>query len=378
MLQIRSVETKSDWKAFLDLPSEIYKGDTHFVPPLRVAVKDSLDVNKNPFFKHAFMHPVLAWNGNKCVGRVVAVVDENHNKFHEEQTAFFGFFECIDDQAVANGLLDAALQWAKSKGMKTLRGPVSLSTNHECGLLIEGYDSSPFVMMTYNPKYYEKLLEKWGLTKSKDLYAYEIPSDINKFSERLMAQSERLKQRSNIVFRTIKMSQFALEIDRIIDVYNDAWEKNWGFVPMEDEEFRHMAKDMKAVVDPELILIAEVRGEIAGFSLALPDVNQAFKKVKDGKLFPLGLFKLLWNLKGPGRKKTINRCRVITLGIKQGYRSLGLGPLFYTEYFKRANRGGYAVGECSWILEDNVAMNKALKLMSATKTKTYRIYDRSI
>ena len=378
MLQIRSVETKLDWDKFLELPFEIYKEDSNWVPPLRIAVKDSLDVNKNPFFKHAYMYPVLAWKGEKCVGRVVGVIDENHNRFHEEKTAFFGFFECIDDQAVANGLLDAVLQWAKLKGMANVRGPVSLSTNHECGLLVEGYEASPFVMMTYNPKYYEKLLEKWGLSKSKDLYAYEIPSDINKFSERLLAQSERLKQRSSIVFRAIKMSEFAKEIDRIIGVYNDAWEKNWGFVPMEDEEFRHMAKDMKAIVDPELILIAEVRGEVAGFALALPDVNQAFKKIKDGKLFPLGLFKLLWNLKGPGRRKTINRCRVLTLGIKQNYRSLGLGPLFYTEYFKRANRLGYAVGECSWILEDNVAMNKALKLMSATKTKTYRIYDRTI
>jgi hypothetical protein len=378
MLQIRSVESKADWKAFLDLPSQIYNGDALWVPPLRIAVKDSLDVNKNPFFKHAFMHPVLAWKGDQCVGRVVGVIDENHNKFHEEKTAFFGFFECIDDQAVANGLLDAVLQWAQSKNMKTVRGPVSLSTNHECGLLIEGFDASPSVMMTYNPKYYEKLLEKWGLAKSKDLFAYEIPSDINKFSERLLAHSERLKQRSSVVFRSIKMNQFSQEIDRIISVYNDAWEKNWGFVPMDEEEFKHMAKDMKAVVDPELILIAEVRGEVAGFSLALPDVNQAFKKLKDGKLSPIGLVRLIWNLKGPGKKKTINRLRILTLGIKQNYRSLALGPLFYTEYFKRANRLGYAVGECSWILEDNVAMNKALKLMSATKTKTYRIYDRSI
>ncbi len=378
MLQIRSVESKSDWATFIEFPWKIYKDDPLWVPPLRIAVRDMLDVNKNPFFKHAFMYPVLAWKDGQCVGRMVGIVDENHNRFHDEKVVFFGFFESINDQIVVNHLLDAVMQWGKSKGMTTLRGPVNLSTNHECGLLVEGFESSPMVMMTYNPPYYSNLLEKWGLSKAKDLFAYDIPSDIQRYSERLLAHSERLKQRGSIHFRSIRMNEFQKEIDHIIDVYNDAWEKNWGFVPMDEEEFRHMAKDMKAVIDPDLVLVAEVRGEVAGFALALPDVNQAFKKIKNGKLLPTGLFKLLWNLKGPGRKRTINRCRVLTLGIKQNYRSLGLGPLFYTEYFKRAGVLGYGMGECSWILEDNVAMNKALKMMSATRSKVYRIYDRAI
>lgn len=174
------------------------------------------------------------------------------------------------------------------------------------------------------------------------------------------------------------MNDFDNEIKRVLDIYNDAWEKNWGFVPMSDEEFRHMAKDMKSILDPNLLLIAEVRGEPVAFALALPDVNQAIKKVKNGKLLPFGLLKLLWNTKGPGRKTTINRCRVLTLGIKKQYQALGVGPILYLEYLKRGPASGYPVGEASWILEDNVAMNRALEHMCGKRTKVYRIYDRTL
>ncbi len=376
--QIKRVETKADWDAFIGLPWTIYKDNPNWVPPLRMAVRDLLDVNKNPFFKHAYMIPMIATEGDRVVGRIVGIVDDAHNKFHQERTAFFGFFESIDDQALANQLLDTVADWARSRGMSTLRGPMNPSTNHEVGLLVEGFDDSPSVMMTYNPTYYPRLLEKWGLSKAKDLYAYEIDGRKARFSDRLVAQAERLKQRGNVSFRTIKMRDFDQEVDRILEVYNDAWESNWGFVPMSPEEFRHMAKDMKAIVDPELLLVAEVRGEIAGFALTLPDVNQAFKKVHDGKLFPFGIFKLLWNLKGPGRKKTINRCRILTLGIKKAYREAGIGPLLYTEYLKRGPAQGYPVGEASWILEDNAAMNRALQHMCGERTKVYRVYDRAL
>lgn len=378
MFQVQFVDSKADWDQFIELPWKIYKDDLNWVPPLRIAVRDSLNVNKNPFFKHAVMHPVIAYRNNEPVGRIVGIIDENHNKFHKEKAAFFGFFECIDDQVLANQLLDTVANWARNKGMETLRGPINLSTNHECGLLIEGFDDPPAVMMTYNPPYYAKLLEKWGMTKTKDLFAYLIKDNRSKFSERLFAQAERLKENSSVKFRSINMREFEAEVERVLQIYNDAWESNWGFVPMDPEEFRHMAKDMKMIVDPELILIAEVRGEPAGFALTLPDVNQVFKKVSDGKLFPTGLFKLLWNLKGPGRKKAINRCRILTLGIRQAYRPLALGPLFYTEYLKRGPARGYPMGEASWILEDNVQMNKALRLMSGERTKVYRIYDRAL
>jgi len=308
----------------------------------------------------------------------VGVIDDNHNRFHDEQTAFFGFFECVQDQALASSMLDEITKWARSRGMKTVRGPMNPSTNHECGLLVEGFDDSPNIMMTYNPPYYMGLLETWGLKKAKDLLAYEIDGRKVKFSERLMAQAERLRSSGHVTFREVNMKEFDKEVELILSIYNDAWENNWGFVPMDAEEFRHMAKYMKAILDPRLLLIAQVRGEPVGFALTLPDVNQAIKKVSNGKLLPTGLLKLLWNTKGPGRKKTINRCRILTLGIKKQYREVGIGPLLYAEYLKRGPALGYPIGEASWILEDNAPMNRALQHMCGERTKVYRIYDRSL
>ncbi|MBC7386778.1 MAG: N-acetyltransferase [Cryobacterium sp.] len=378
MIKISRVETKADWNAFIELPWSIYAGDPYWVPPLRIAVRDSLDVDKNPFFKHAYMMPILATRAGKVVGRAVGVIDDAHNKYHEEQTVFFGFFESINDQEVADALIGEIAQWGKGRGMKTLRGPVSPSTNHECGLLVEGFDDPASVMTTYNPPYYATLFEKFGLTKAKDLLSYIIDSRVAKFSDRLLAHAEKMKQAGSVQFRTVRMNEFDKEIAIILDIYNDAWEKNWGFVPMTPEEFRHMAKDMKAILDPSLLLIAEVRGEPVAFSLALPDVNQAQKTVKNGKLLPFGLIKLLWNLKGPGKKKTMDRCRILTLGIKRKYQTLGIGPVLYLEYLKRAPAAGYPAGEASWILEDNVAMNRALVHMSGKPTKVHRIYDRAL
>jgi GNAT superfamily N-acetyltransferase len=377
MFEIKEVVSKSDWNDFIDLPWTIYKGDKMWVPPLKIAVRDLLDVNKNPFFKHAYMRAWNAYRDGKCVGRILGVVDDNHNEFHQEKTAFFGFFEAIDDQKLANSLLDVVAAWARSKGMTTLRGPMNPSTNHECGLLIEGFNDTPQVMMTYNPPYYAKLFESWGLAKSKDLYAYKIDSR-NNFSERLIAQAERLKRRGSVTFRPVNMKDFNGEVEKILEIYNDAWEKNWGFVPMDREEFLHMAKDMKLILDPELLMIAEVKGEPVGFSLALPDANLAIHKVQDGKLLPTGLFKLLWFLKGPTRKKTINRCRIITLGIKKAYQQYGIGPLLYNEYVTRCRKLGYLYGEASWILEDNVQMTRALEHMCGERNKVYRIYDRTL
>jgi hypothetical protein len=376
--EIRRVETRKDWDAFIGLPWLIYEGDPHWVPPLRVAVRDLLDVAKNPFFKHASMHAIVAYRDGKPVGRLVGVIDDAHNRYHGERTAFFGFFESIDDQELADAMFESIESWARSRGMTNLRGPMNPSTNHECGLLVEGFDDSPNVMMTYNPPYYAKLLENRGMTKAKDLFAYDIDGRKVKFSEKLMAQAERLKAGGKVTFRTINVRDFDNEIERILTIYNDAWERNWGFVPMDPEEFRHMAKEMKLIMDPELLLIAEVRGEPAAFALTLPDINQALKKVRDGKLFPTGLFKLLWNTKGPGRRRTINRCRILTLGIKKQYRELGIGPLLYAEYLKRGPGNGYPVGEASWILEDNVPMNRALAHMCGERTKVYRIYDRPL
>ncbi len=378
MIKIKRVETKSDWNLFVNLPWAIYGKDPNWVPPLKIAMHDLLNVDKNPFFKHAYMHPVLAYDGDKLVGRAVGVIDDTHNKFHEEQTVFFGFYETFDDQQITDALLSEIAKWGKGRGMTVMRGPANPSTNHECGLLVEGFDDTAAVMTTYNPPYYAKHLEKWGLAKSKDLLSYIIDSRVAKFSDRLLAQAEKLKESGNVTFRTVRMNEFEKEVDMILDIYNDAWEKNWGFVPMTPEEFRHMAKDMKMILDPNLLLIAEVRGEPVAFALALPDVNQAIKKIPSGKLLPFNIFKLLWNLKGPGKKKTMNRCRVITLGIKKKYQPMGIGPVLYLEYLKRGPAAGYPAGEASWILEDNIPMNRALEHMCGKRTKVHRIYDKTL
>jgi hypothetical protein len=378
MFQIKRVETKKDWDDFIALPWTIYAGDPNWVPPLRIAVRDTLDVTKNPFFKHAAMHAIVAYRDGKPVGRLIGVIDDHHNRHHQEQTAFFGFYECIDDQTLSDTMFEVIEKWARERGMTMMRGPMNPSTNHECGLLVEGFQDPPNVMMTYNPPYYAQLLEKRGYAKSKDLLAYDIDGRKVKFSEKLMAQAEKLKAGGNVTFRAINPSDFDAEVERILEIYNDAWEKNWGFVPMEPEEFRHMAKDMKLIMDPELLLIAEVRGQPAAFALTLPDVNQVLKKIPDGRLTPINVIKLLWNLKGPGRRKTINRCRILTLGIKKAYREMGIGPLLYSEYLKRGPGNGYPVGEASWILEDNKPMNRALEHMCGERTKVYRIYDRPL
>jgi hypothetical protein len=378
VIQIKRVQSPAEWETFIGFPFEIYRDDPHWVPPLRIAVKELLDVRKNPFFKHATMAPFLAYRDQKCVGRILGVIDDRHIEFHQEQTGFFGFFEAIDDVEVAKALFLEVTKWAKERGMTNLRGPVNPSTNHECGLLVEGFDDSPQVMMTYNPPYYAQLFEACGLSKCKDLFAYNIDGSRVKFADRLVAQAERLKKGGQVTFRTVRMNDFKNEIKLIQEIYNDAWEHNWGFVPMTPEEFDHMGKEMKPIVDPELLLIAEVRGEPAAFGLALPDVNQAIKKVRNGKLLPFGIFKLLWNLKGPGRRSTINRCRILTLGIKKAYRNYGIGPLLYTEYFKRGPGNGYPIGEASWILEDNVPMNRAAQMMCGERAKVYRIYDKAL
>ncbi len=375
--QIKLVETKSDWSDFIDLPWSLYPGDSNWVPPLKIAVRDLLDLNKNPFFKHATLYPLIAYQDGKCVGRIAGIIDANHNNYHEEKTAFFGFFEVIHDQQLVQLLMKKIMEWAKNQGMNLLRGPMNPSTNHECGLLVEGFNDPPTVMMTYNPPYYAQLLEGAGMSKAKDLYAYTI-SRKSQFSDRLIIQADRLRKRGKVSIRAVNMKHFSQEVETLLEIYNDAWEKNWGFVPMNPDEFRHLARDMQLIMDPRLCLIAEVGGKAVGFALTLPDVNQAIQKVKNGKLLPTGIFKLLWNLKGPGKKKTINRCRILTLGIRKAYYEYGIGPLLYTEYYKRGPDLGYPVGEASWVLEDNKPMNKALNRMCGERTKVYRIYDQSL
>jgi GNAT superfamily N-acetyltransferase len=370
-----NAEDKSGLKEFIDLPWSIYNSKEHpeWVPPLKMAVYEALDTKKNPFYKRATIQLFLAYKNGKAVGRIAAIDNTAHNEFHEEKTGFFGFFECTNDQDVANALFGAAEKWLKSRELTTMRGPANPSTNHECGLLVRGQSQHPTIMTTWNPKYYTELHEKAGLNGVKDLVAYAIKTDLDvALPPKVIEYAERIRRDSKITFRDFDMKNFQREVDIIYDIYHSAWEKNWGFVPMTREEFNHTAKDMKMVLDPRFAFIAEVDGKPAGFMLALPDFNHIFKRIKNGKLFPTGIFKLLLG------KYFLKSVRIITLGVKPEFRGGGIFAAFTHESFVRARKHKIIYGEASWILEDNEAMNKPWRDLGAPLYRRWRMYERTI
>lgn len=366
-ITIQPVQSKRDLKKFILFPWKIYKGDPNWVPPLIMEMKKMFDPKKNPFFQHAEVENFLAYRDGEIVGRISAIINDNHNEFHNEKTGFFGFYESVNDLEVARTLIGTAAEWVKDRGMDRLRGPMNFSTNDTCGLLVDGFDSPPVVEMTYNPPYYADLFEKAGLKKVKDLYAYYM-DDSTPISPKIERIANILKKRHNVTVRSINMKKLREELDLVKIVYNDAWSKNWGFVPLTDAEIDYIADQLKTIVDPELAIFAFVNGEVAGFSVSLPDFNQALIKI-NGRLFPFGLFKLLWY------SRKIDMIRVFIMGVREKFRHIGLDAIFYYETYMRGTRKGYHKGEFSWILEDNYRMRNTLEKMGARIYKTYRIYD---
>jgi len=369
-VDIRPVETRRDLLRFLTLPERIYRGNPAWVPPLLMERQEFFDRTKNPFFKYAEVQLFLAERRGEPVGRISAQISHMHNQYHQERTAFFGFFETIEDDDVAEALLQTAVQWARARQMDRLRGPMNFTTNHEVGLLINAFDRPPVIMMTYNPEYYVRLIERFGFGKAMDLYAYHT-TDKNPTPERVVRVMARAKRRSGCTIRAIDFSNFSREIAAIKEVYNGAWAKNWGFVPLAGDEFDFIAKDMKKIADPELILIAEDHGRAVGFSMALPDFNQVLIRL-NGRLLPFGLLKLLWLTKV---RRATDGVRVLTMGILPEYRKRGLDNVFYYETFMRGTARGYRWAELSWILENNTLMNRVSENLGHTRYKTYRIYD---
>ena len=366
-IEVVAVNSKRALNEFVELPFSLYRNQPHWVPPLRIAVKELLDREKHPFYANAQAEFFLARKAGQVVGRVAAILDRNHNRFHDEEAGFFGFFECIDDGEVARALLEQARAWVFDRGAKFLRGPVNPSTNYECGMLIEGFDSPPMVMMTYNHRYYPALMNQVGLAKAKDLLAYVSHADTIT-TKKIERVADRALSTNGVKVRPINMKDFENEVGRVWDVYGAAWARNWGFVPMSREEFFQMGKEMKMILKPELVLIGEVGHRVVGFALALPDVNQALKTAK-GSLFPTGLLKILYH------QRLIKRVRVLALGVVEEYRTTGLAAGFYATLVKNARKLGFGDTEMSWILEDNVLMNRSLEAMGAKRYKTYRIYD---
>ena len=359
---------------FLNLPYRLNRGNRHWIAPLRIAQKDLLNTARHPFYKTADVEMFLAYRGKRVVGRIMAILNHAHNEFHQERAGFFGFFELENDPGAATALLDRARQWLHARGVQIMRGPVNPSTNYECGLLVEGFEIDPAVMMPYNPPYYAELIEGCGLTKAKDLYAFRVKEESFVVSDKLTKVADRAKKKDGLTVRIVDMKNFDAEVQAVRKVYNDAWSVNWGFVPVHDEEFQHLAKDMKQIVDPEVVYIAErqVEGSAerqpVGFMLAVPDLNQALKRLY-GRLLPLGIFKLLWY------SRKITSIRVITLGVVKDYQGIGIAAVFYDEVYRRGRAKGYSSAEASWVLEDNILMIRAIEMLGAKRCKTYRIYE---
>lgn len=374
MIRVQPVTTKKELAAFIDFPHYLYKEDPNYVPELFIAQRDLLTPGKHPFHEHSQLQTFLAYDdSNRIKGRIAAIINNNHNSFNSTKDGFFGFFDSVDDSNVAKALFQEAEKWLKEKKLEKVIGPVNPSTNEPVGVLVDGYNKPPVAMMTYNKPYYVELIEGNGFNKLTDLYAYELPT--NEVSDRTIKLQDVLLKRlaqKGIVLRKINLKDFKNEVKKIREIYNSAWDKNLGFVPMTESEFNYLAKDLKMILDPDFCLVAEHEGKFVGFALAIPDVNQILIKIKKGRLLPTGIFKLLLG------KSKIDFVRVITLGVIEGYRKMGIEACFYSQIIQTAARKKIRGGEASWILENNEMMNKAMQNINGKVYKTYRLYEKAL
>ena len=366
---------RSDVSRFLDVPERLYSNDPNWITPLRSDVAKVFS-DENPFFRHAEIQLFVAHRGKTDVGRIAAIVDREHNEFHGEKTAFFGFFESENDPETAGLLFDAAALWGRERKMEVLRGPANPSLNDEAGLLVDGFDSPPVFMMTYNPSFYPALVEGAGFRKAKDLLAYwfdvgrEPLARLEKMAARVTAREP------NVVVRPIRKKTLNADLPKIREVYNAAWEKNWGFVPMTPEEMDFMAARLKPLLDEKFAFLGEVRRpdgtlEPIAFLLAMPDFNRAIADTK-GRLLPFGWLKFLL------AQKKIRTLRVITLGIKRDWRMRGLNAVMFAAGLRASLERGLTGVEVSWLLEDNDLVIRSVKIFGGRLYKTYRMYDRAI
>jgi GNAT superfamily N-acetyltransferase len=370
-MRILPVSSTRELDAFIRFPWGLYAGDKNWVPPLVSSERKMLDPKRNPFYDHAEACHFLAERDGAVVGRISAILNRTHNERLGEKTGFWGYFECENDPAAAGALFDTVAAWHRERGMTRLLGPANPSLNDPCGLLVDGFQWSPFVLMTYNPEYYVPLIEGAGFTKATDLLAYILlTSEVAR--EKIDRVAKVVQKRGQVRLRMMDLSRIDSELAIVKDIYNDAWDRNWGFIPMTEAEIHFSAEDMKAILLPELAYVAEVNGEPVAFALALPDINLALKKC-NGSLWPFGWFHFLrWNL------RKIPTLRLVALGVKRAYQHLGIGTLFYQKYIQEGLRLGYRAAELSWVLETNDLMNRPIREMGGKPYKTYRLYERSL
>lgn len=373
MIEIIPVESKKLLSKFIDFPHALYAEDPNYVPELFLAQQDLLSPSKHPFYEHSSAQPFLAYKDGVLSGRILAIWNTNHNAFNKLTEGQFGFFESINDQEVANALFAHAEAWVKEKGGNKLFGPINLTTNDTCGLLVDGYDKPPMTMMPYNPPYYQDLIRNAQYGDKMDLRAYWIATNqANQRSVLLLDKLEQRLQRSGITLREINLKDFKNEAAKIKEVYNKAWDDNLGFVPMTDAEFAHTAKDLKMIVNPKFCLVAEKDNKIIGFALGVPNVNEIQINIKRGRLLPFGIFKLLFGL------KKIKTLRVLMLGVVDEYRKLGVEACLYGRIIKNAVPEGIVGAECSWMLDSNYMMNHAIEQINGEFYKRYRLYEKAI
>ena len=373
-LQILSISrTPAQIRRFLKVPYAIYADDRHWVAPLMMDLKTVFE-DRNPFFQHASMQLWIACRGGHDVGRLAGMIDRTHNDLYSEQTAFFGFFECVDDIQVSTALFDAFFAWARQQGMQRTLGPVNPSLNDECGLLVDGFDSPPVLMMTYNPRYYMELLTQAGFAKAKDLFAYY--RDIAGGSiDRLDRIREKFVRRdTGITIRPLRKQTLEQDLQKIKEVYNAAWERNWAFVPMSDAEIDFMAARLKPLLMEGIVWLAETASEPVGFLLALPDYNEPLKPLR-GRLLTPKLFGFLPYALGWKRPKLV---RILVLGVKAEFRGRGIESVMLAEALKAGYDAGFQGAEASWTLEDNDAVNRLIEILGGKVYKTYRIYERAL
>jgi GNAT superfamily N-acetyltransferase len=359
----------ADRARFLDMALPLYAGDPNYVPPLRMERMKFLDPGHNRAFKNLDVRPILAVQDGKVVGRMTAHIDRAYDAYHGSKTGWFGFFECVDDKKVAHAMLADGVAWLRERGATEVFGPNNFTTNHTCGLLVENWDRIPYIEMTYNPRYYEALLTSFGLAKAKDLFAWWI--DVSQGLEnekvaRVARIAERIKKREGITIRTGNMADFRAEVARLFSIYNQAWEKNWGFVQIDKDEFDIVADDLKQVVRPELVLFIELEGRPVAFACTIPNINELMPR--NGRLFPFGWWKLLTGM------KKIKYARLVTLGVIPEYRKRGLEALLFVETVVQAKKLGMNGGEIGWTLEDNTLINRAIESMDGKLDRKYRLY----
>ena len=373
-IEVRAVAGRHDRLQFVRLPWSIYRDDPQWVPPLEVERLEFIDPRKHPFYRHAAAALFLALRRGVPVGRILASDDPNFNAEHALNAGSFGMFESGDDQHVAHALLETAADWLRARGRTQIIGPIDYSTNYACGLLVEGFDTPPRVMMNHNPPYYARLLESWGLERAKDLWSWWF-TDPHDMVSKWRRRTERAVSHG-IVVRPMDRRDMPAEIARCKLIYNTAWEKHWGFVPMTDAEFGYYAQFLSRWAIPGLLLMAEVAGQPVGFSIALPDFNEAVRPL-NGRLtrwgLPIGLVRLLRNL------KRIRTARLLSLGVLEPFRRRGVAELLILrtlDYGK--NVQGYTCAELGWTLEDNQLINRAITAVGGHVYKRYRIYQKSI